>query len=277
METHTSSARHVLRTAGTTIAICLFAVACRDDTPPSGPPSSGTTSAREVSGHSVHTVAAARDHQYGADDFTKDFALERCTFASTGKNAYFNLTPGNVLRLSGQDGDESVVLRITVLNQTKQFGNVRARVIEERESKNGELVEVSRNYYAMCTQNNSVFYFGEDVDFYEDGRIVSHEGSWRHGVNGARAGLIMPGLPLLGARYYQEVAPGVALDRAMITSVNATVRIPAGRFTGVLTIEETTQFEPGVTGHKNYAPGIGLIRDGVLSLVRAGSSDAEND
>ena len=40
----------------------------------------------------------------------------------------------------------------------------------------------------------------------EDGRIVSHEGAWRAGVDGAQPGLIMPGTFLLGSRYFQEIA-----------------------------------------------------------------------
>jgi hypothetical protein len=143
-------------------------------------------------------------------------------------------------------------------------------VVEERETEDGELTEVSRNYFAICSQNNSVFYFGEDVDFYEDGEIVNHDGSWLHGQRGARAGLIMPGLPLLGARYFQEVAPGVALDRAEIVDLQASLRTPLRRFTNVLLTEESTPLEPGVTELKFYAPGIGLIRDADLLLVHAG-------
>ena len=45
---------------------------------------------------------------------------------------------------------------------------------------------------------------------------------------------------------------------------------PAGTFTGCLKIEETTSLEPGHVGTKTYAPGIGLIRDGVLKLIEWG-------
>ena len=76
------------------------------------------------------------------------------------------------------------------------------------------------NYFAICKETNSVIYFGEDVDNIENAVVVNHDGSWLAGVKGARAGLIMPGMPLLGARYYQEVAPGVALDRAEIESLD---------------------------------------------------------
>jgi hypothetical protein len=52
---------------------------------------------------------------------------------------------------------------------------------------------------------------------------VSHEGAWLAGQNGAKAGMIMPGKVVVGLKYYQEIAPGVAEDRAEIVSVNDTL------------------------------------------------------
>jgi hypothetical protein len=157
---------------------------------------------------------------------------------------------------------------ITVLDETRVIDGITTRVVEERETIDGELFEVSRNFFAFCTETNSAFYFGEEVDFYEDGEIIGHEGSWLHGRDGARAGLQMPGLPLLGARYYQEIAPGVALDRAEILRLDETLTTPAGRFTGLLVTEETTPLEPDARERKLYAPDIGLIRDGAALLTR---------
>ena len=97
-------------------------------------------------------------------------------------------------------------LVIPVLNQAETVDGVTTRVVEERELEDGELVEISRNFFAICNRDNSVFYFGEDVDFYENGVIVSHDGAGRAGVNGARAGILMPGTLLLGARHFQGVA-----------------------------------------------------------------------
>ena len=82
--------------------------------------------------------------------------------------------------------------------------------------------------------------------------------------------LMIPALPLLGARYQQEVAPGAAQDRAEIVSVSETVKTPAGEFKNCLKIEETTPLEPDNIGYKYYAPGIGLIQDGAVRLVSYG-------
>jgi hypothetical protein len=106
---------------------------------------------------------------------------------------------------------------------------IQTRVIEERESVDGELAEVSRNFFAQCVETRDVFYFGEEVDFYEDGPIVDHGGAWLAGVSDAQPGIIMPGHFAVGAQYYQEMAPGVAEDFAVNSAVGVTMTVPGAR------------------------------------------------
>ena len=213
----------------------------------------------------------------GFKGFTNSFMLETCDgFSSSGSNPYFVLKPGFQLTLEGVDKKQNVHLTITVLDETKTFNDldlgggvvtdVVTRVVEERETRDGLLAEVSRNYFALCNRTNSVFYFGEDVDLYEGGVLVSQEGSWLAGVDEAKPGIMMPGVILLGGKYFQEVAPGVALDRAEIISMTETVETPAGTFENCLKTLETSALEKG-KGYKYYAPGIGLIKEGALELI----------
>lgn len=202
--------------------------------------------------------------------WTESFDLESCSFSTTGRNAYFVLEPGYRLVLAGVEDGDSITLTITVLNDTQEVDGIQTRVVEERESGSGELIEVSRNFFAFCKENGSVFYFGEDVDIYEDGEVVGHEGGWRAGENGFRPGLMMPGLALIGSAYYQEFAPGTAMDRARIVSLDTVLETPAGRFEHCLMTEESSPLEPGSHEFKIYAPGIGLIKDESLLLVRYG-------
>ena len=97
--------------------------------------------------------------------------------------------------------------------------------------------------------------------------MVGHEGAWLHGQNGARFGLMMPGKPAIGLRYYQEMAPNVAMDWAAVVSVTASLETPAGAFDRCLKTLETTPIEPGAREFKVYAPGVGLVQDGSLLLV----------
>jgi hypothetical protein len=195
----------------------------------------------------------------------ENFEISSCTLLTTGKNEYFILEPGFQLVLEG--GDTKV--EITVLNETKVVDGVTTRVVEEKEWKDGKLYEIAKNYFALCEQTKDVFYFGEDVDFYENGKVVKHDGTWHAGVNGNRAGLIMPGSPKPKMKYYQELAPGVAMDRAEIVSLNETCKTPAGAFSRCMKVREGSAISAG-TEYKYYAPGIGLVRDEDLRLIKHG-------
>jgi hypothetical protein len=174
-----------------------------------------------------------------------------------------------VLVLEGKDGGKEVRLTVTVLDETRVVDGVETRIVEEREEADGELVEVSRNFLAISRRSNDVYYFGEEVDEYEGGKVVGHPGAWLAGQAGARFGLMMPGTPLLGARYQQETAPGVAMDRAEIVSLTKEMETPAGRLADCLDVRETTPLEPDVS-HKRYARDIGMVADAGLRLVRHG-------
>ena len=215
-------------------------------------------------------AAAALAHQPG---YTANFDRSRCTFTTVGDNPYLPLWPGHQLRLEGEerDGNEvvEVAAEVTILADTAVIDGVRTRVLEEREWEDDELVEVSRNFVAVCRETGDVWYFGEDVDDYEDGEIVGHGGAWRAGVAGAKPGVLMLGSPVAGARHFQEVAPGVALDRAEVISVGGSHTVPAGTFTDVLRVVDSNALSPGGGSGdlKIYAPGVGLIVDEALELV----------
>jgi hypothetical protein len=209
-------------------------------------------------------AAAAQDPAKAG--WADTFAIDKGDFVSAGSNTYFCLEPGYKLVLA--DGNERLV--ITVLNETKLVDGVETRIVEERESKGGKLVEVSRNFFAFNTADRGVYYFGEEVDIYKDDKVIGHEGAWESGKNGARFGLAMPGVVELRARYYQEVAPGVAMDRAEIVSVDDSLKTSAGDFHGCLKTRETSPLEKGAKESKVYAPGVGLIKDSSLLLIKYG-------
>lgn len=206
------------------------------------------------------------------DEFTSTFDRERCTFTTVGSNPYFPLWPGYSLHLEGTDLDDEdqlveVSLWITVLGQTELVDGVPTRVVEERENEDGDLIEVSRNFFTLCRETGDVWYFGEDVDIYEDGEVVSHDGEWRAGEQGAEPGIFMPGTPLLGARHFQEMAPGVAEDIAEIASLDDSLDLPYGSLDDLLLVEEGSAIDPDAESVKWYAHGIGLVRDDAAELV----------
>ncbi len=221
--------------------------------------------------------------------YTTDFRIESCDFTAEGRNAYFSLVPGDHLVLSGDDDGEEVVVEITVLPKKRTITfdtahgkrlRVETRVVEERETIDGELVEVSRNYFARCDDTNDIFYFGEAVDIYEDGEIVRHDGAWLAGKSGAQPGVIIPGTYMLGARYFQERAPG-AMDQGNHTAMGLTVATQAGTFHDCVEVIETSPLEPGHESLKRYCPGVGLVTDNSITLeefdVTAEDDDEDDD
>lgn len=196
-------------------------------------------------------------------DFRQTFTVDKANLTDTGRSTYFILEPG--YRLTFQNGKDTLIA--TVLAETKTVDGVTTRIFEERETEGGQLVEISRNYLAIDKTTGDVYYFGEDVDEYKNGKIVGHEGAWLSGVNGGRFGLMMPAKPKVGDRYYQEFAPKVAMDRAEVLSLAEQVKVPAGVFTNCLHTKESSAIESG-SEDKWYAPDVGLIKDADFVLAK---------
>jgi len=190
------------------------------------------------------------------------FAVSKANLLSTGTNSFITMQPGRILKLiHGVD-----TLTVTILPDTQVIDGVTTGVLEERETKKGELVEVSRNFMATDKTTGDVYYFGEDVDIYKNGKITGHESAWRAGTNGARFGLMIPARPTVGDKFYQEIAPRVAMDRVEVVSAEETVKTPAGLFEHCIHLRETTPLERDVSD-KYYAPGIGIIKDDEFELA----------
>ena len=239
--------------------------------------------------------AAAQDcNLYGCDDdceFTADFRIDTCSFKSKGINPWFVLLPGYTSVLeTPQDEEERERSVATVLDDTQRIHlngrRIETRVVEERafEWDNDEdewvNIEISRNYFAICEKTNAVYYFGEWSRDCEDGfdendlcrGEESNKGSWEAGIDGARPGLIMPGTPLLGARYFQEIAPPNAVDRGEIVATGLEVDLEAGRWSGCIQTSDTNPAEKicGEGDEKTYCPSVGLVQDENLELVWSG-------
>jgi len=220
-------------------------------------PLAGNTAEASSAGPSVN----------GQDGWLSSFSLDPADLTTTGRNPYWILEPGYQIVLEGK----STRVAITVLDDTMKVGPFTTRVVEEREWKDDKLVEISRNFYAMSRSTGDLFYFGEDVDVFKGGRILGHEGSWRAFDGENRPGLMMPGTPRAGLRYYQELAPGVAMDRAEIVSLESTLDTTGGAtIEHCLEVEESSAIKTGERSTKVYAPGIGVVLDDEVSIVSHG-------
>ncbi|HEX2462516.1 MAG TPA: hypothetical protein VHJ58_20400, partial [Vicinamibacterales bacterium] len=212
---------------------------------------------------------------------TLDLALcapDRNTFTLAIDNPYFPLSVGDQWVLTGKEQGQTIGLRITVLDATENLyrgkNKVATRVVEETEwldaNANGaidpdeDLIESSLNYFAQ-TQSGTVCYFGEAVDIYENGVVVSHEGSWRADTRGNAPGIFMPAAPEVGMTFPQEAAPGIAEDQVTIIATG-TITVPAGTFGNGIKVRDFNPLD-GSKGVKWYAPNVGLVVDGPLELM----------
>ena len=196
-------------------------------------------------------------------EWQEEFNILGRELSDSGEARYFILKPGFQMILESPFER----LTITVLDETKEINSITTRVLEEREERNGELIEVSRNFFAIDPATGDVFYFGEEVDIYSNGQVTSHSGAWLAYENGNLPGLIIPGTPAVGMKYYQEFAPGVAQDRAEVINLSVNFQTQAGDFTDCLLTQESSKVSPLAIEYKTYCPGVGLVQDETLHLV----------
>ena len=150
-------------------------------------------------------------------------------------------------------------IEVTVLDETYEVAlGIEARVVRDTVTADGEVVEDTRDWYAQDSDGN-VWYLGEETAEYEDGEIVSTDGSWEAGVDGALPGIVMPAEPRPGLAYRQEYLADQAEDQAVVLSTDEMVSLPLGDYDEVVLTRDTNPLEPDVTELKFFAPGIGQV------------------
>ena len=175
-------------------------------------------------------------------------------FTTTIDNEYFPLKPGTTFLYEG--GTEHSEMSVT--SDTKMVMGVECVVVDHREWEGEKLIERTYDWFAQDNKG-TVWYFGEDTKEYENGKVVSTKGSWEAGVDGAKAGIIMPADPKVGHSYHQEYYPGEAMDMARVLGLEASVTVPYGSFDEVLETKEWTPLQPGFSEKKYYVRGVGPL------------------
>jgi len=217
------------------------------------------TIARPIAVVAAMTVAAAL--ACGGSPTGPDYHPDIPTqWVSTVTNPFFPLTPGTRYDHRAQTSSGVETSRVEVLSDTRTISGVTATVVHDQVSVDGALVEDTFDWFAQNAAGN-VWYLGEDSKELSNGQVVSTEGSWEWGVNGALPGVIMWADPSahMDAEYRQEYLKGVAEDLAIVVGLNESVQVAAGTFTGCLKTRERSAFESGSTEFKYYCPGLGTV------------------
>jgi hypothetical protein len=197
-------------------------------------------------------------------------ALDPARFSAEVDNPLVPLTSVRTRVLEGTEDGAEVRSESRVIDRPGRVSGVPVTVVDVREFEDGELVEHTRDYYALG-DDGGVRYMGEAVDDIEDGKVVGHEGEWLAGKGDARPGVFMPADPRVGDQFEQERAPGVAEDESEVVAVGLTVTTPAGHFDDCIKTKDFAPLDKN-TEFKFYCAGVGLVREqfaeGSMDLVR---------
>jgi hypothetical protein len=187
-------------------------------------------------------------------------------------NTYWPMEPGDRWISSETDGKGDVLrVEVTVQDETYTVASgIEARVVHDRVTRDGAVVEDTLDWYAQDGDGN-IWYLGEKTAEYENGQVVSTEGSWEAGVDGAQPGIAVPADPEPGLTYRQEYLKGQAEDQGAVLSTDEQVGVPTGIYTGALLTRDTTALEPDLVELKFYAPGVGPV----LTLKSSGGAGRE--
>jgi len=180
------------------------------------------------------------------------------SFEETVTNPFFPLTPGSTRFYESSDGAETNT--VEVLSETRTILGISTTIVHDQVFDDGELIEDTFDWYAQDSEGN-VWYLGEDSKELENGQVVSTEGSWEAGVDGAQAGIVMWADPAahIGEEYRQEFAEGEAEDVAKVVAAGESVTVPFGSFSGCIRTEDRNPLESGSTENKVYCPDVGTV------------------
>ena len=180
------------------------------------------------------------------------------SFTTNIDNPYMPLKTGMKWIYEGEDDGESERVVVEVTNQTREVMGVTCVIVRDTVTIEGELVEDTYDWFAQDADGN-VWYFGEDTKEYENGEVVSTEGAWEAGIDGAQPGIVMLATPKVGDRYRQEFYEGEAEDMGEVIELDTSVKVAFAAFDDVVVTKDFTPLEPDVVEHKYYAAGVGLV------------------
>ena len=179
-------------------------------------------------------------------------------------NPWFPLRPGTVLVYAGTKDGKPTRDVVTVTHRTIVVHGARCVIVQDRLYERGKLEERTSDYYTQDGAGN-VWYFGEDTaELNAAGNVVSTDGTWRAGRDGALPGIYMPASPHLGQTGRQEYYRGQAEDHFRVVGLRSVVQVPYVSSRTALETREWTPLEPGTLDQKLYVRGIGVVKEASL-------------
>ena len=200
---------------------------------------------------------------YGCNSFSNkqesyDPIINPSDFTKEINNRYFTLPTGKTFIYKGETDEGIEHMEVVALNEVKVVVEVECRVVLDKVWSNDELIEETRDFYAQDKDGN-VWYFGEESKTLEDGVVVSTEGSWEAGVDGAKPGIVMLANLKVGTEYRQEYYKGEAEDMGKVEALSEKVETPYGEFENCLQTKDWTPLEENSDEYKYYSSEVGNL------------------
>ncbi len=185
---------------------------------------------------------------------------------------YFPFQAGGMKVFSGRDERGELTAVERHLEEVRMFPvngeDIPCAIVKEVEFVRGKLDEVSFNFYAQ-SDDGSIWYFGEYSEVYEDGEVVSREGSWLVGgpspedppdtAFGVFPALHLPANPEVGDEWMEEDLPQYQIQESRrVIRARRKIRTRTGKYKDCIEVKEK-DFD-GEKERKWYAPGIGIVK-----------------
>jgi hypothetical protein len=235
-----------IRKVAVATALVAAVAACGSTSTTAPPPPSSPEAPSPTVTQSPVPPASSAPPSFPLPQGSESITLDPALFVGVPlDHPFWPMAPGSkwTYRETDAEGTEQQV-EVTVTGDKKEILGIPATVVHDLVTEDGQNVEDTLDWYAQE---------------YDNGKVVSTEGSWEAGVDGAQPGIILPADPQVGMAYRQEYYAGQAEDGAEILALDKHVDVPFGTFDNVLETSDFTPLEPDVEEHKFYARGVGPV------------------
>jgi hypothetical protein len=224
-----------------------------------------------------HDTRLAACGVLGEDRYDPDFRPARFDNPKrpSKPNPYFPLGVGK----HWEYRSATQVNTVDIVNETKRIAGVDCIVFQDRVYEGGFIFEATNDWY-VPGKDGSVWYFGEETEDFETFKgdnpvrpeLVSIDGSFKAGRDGAKPGIIALASPHVGDAYLEEFSLGNAEDVTEVLSTTYSYghdpvldegvpAVLAQRFCAgnCVVTKDYSLLEPGLFARKYFARGVGTI------------------
>ncbi len=204
-----------------------------------------------------------------ADSLRVDRGTPVFSRSTRGTNPLFPVDQITSYIQLGQVGGKPFRVEVTLLPATREIAWLGRRIPVVQSQYlafiDGRIEEAAVDLYAQA-DDGAVWYLGEEVYNYVDGKVEDREGTWLAGRDGPGA-MIMPAMPKVGDAFRTENICGLVFEEVTVKATNVIVPGPTGPVAGAVVVSELHQ--DALREDKIFAPGYGEFSTGLPGDLEA--------